>query len=132
MKEASWHQRLENFGRALACLELACDQESYSDLELAGLVQMFEVSRELCWKSLGDFLSREGLNTKSPRAMVRTAFEAGYLAEEEMLGLLEAIEAGKLFAYTNSESGASEVQRLIEQQFRPALRSVHTWLEERS
>ena len=131
-KVVTSRQRLENFGRALACLESACGQESYSNLELAGLVQMFKVSLELCWKNLRDFLSREGFNAKSPRSMVRTASQAGYLAEEEMLGLLDAIERPNLFSCTFTEAGADEVQRLIKQRYCPVLRSVHAWLEERS
>ena len=64
--EVRWQQRLENFGKALAQLDTACDQSEYSDLERAGLVQMFEFSFELSWKVLKDLLFLEGyeLNTR--------------------------------------------------------------------
>ncbi len=39
--EIRWQQRLENFQKALTQLERACQKEEYSDLERAGLVQMF-------------------------------------------------------------------------------------------
>ncbi len=41
-----WQQRLENFENAMARLSDACDQERYSDLERAGLIETFRpVSR---------------------------------------------------------------------------------------
>jgi len=127
-RKARWRQRLENFGRALARLERACEQESYSDLELAGLVQMFEFSFELCWNSLKDLLSHEGYDAKSPRAAIRTAFKAGYLDDEEASSLLDALEKRNLLSHTYNEATAHEAQRLIQQQYCPVLRSVHTRL----
>ena len=51
-----WQQRLQNFGRALIRLETACAQQEYSELERAGLAQMFEFTLELAWKTLKDLL----------------------------------------------------------------------------
>jgi len=42
--EIRWQQRLENFQKAMEQIETACDKNEYSDLERAGLVQMFEFS----------------------------------------------------------------------------------------
>ncbi len=129
-KKPRWRQRLENFGRALAQLELGCGQESYSDLELAGLVQMFELSFELCWKSLKDLLAHEGFDAKSPRAVIRTALKAGLVSGEEATTLLDALEKRNLLSHTYYEATASEAQRLIRQRYCPVLISIRTRLEE--
>ena len=55
-----WQQRWENFGKALSQLKVACGKDDYSDLERAGLVQMFEFSFELSWKVLKDLLFFQG------------------------------------------------------------------------
>ena len=44
--EIRWKQRFSNLESAWARLQNACSRDSYSDLELAGLVQTFEFTRE--------------------------------------------------------------------------------------
>ena len=89
--EIRWRQRLENFGRALAQLKSACWQDKYSELERAGLVQMFEFTMELAWNTLKDLLFHEGFEVKTPRETIRKAFEIEYLTEEEADTLLDAL-----------------------------------------
>uniref|UniRef100_UPI00356A002E nucleotidyltransferase substrate binding protein n=1 Tax=Sulfurovum sp. TaxID=1969726 RepID=UPI00356A002E len=66
-KTIRWKQRFENFSKSLQHLEIAVDLEEMSELEKAGMVQFFEVSFELAWKVLKDYLESEGFNIKSPR-----------------------------------------------------------------
>ncbi len=42
-----WIQRHKNWGKTLQRLETACRQNSFTDLELAGLIKMFEFTLEL-------------------------------------------------------------------------------------
>ena len=75
--ELRWQQRFENFERAWLQLNAACAQSSYSELELAGLVQMFEFTFELARKTLKDLLFYEGYEVNSPRDAIRQGFAAG-------------------------------------------------------
>ena len=52
---------------------------------------MFEFTMELSWGTLKDLSFYEGFEAKTPREAIRSAFEAGYLTEEETETLLEAI-----------------------------------------
>lgn len=88
--EIRWQQRLQNFGKALTQLEAACAQKEYSDLERAGLVQIFEFSFELAWKTLKDLLFYEGHDAKSPREVIRTGFETEYMSEDDSEVFLDA------------------------------------------
>ena len=63
-----WQQRLQNFTKAISQLEDACQLETYTDLERAGLVQIFEFTFELAWKTLKDLLQYEGYEEKSQEA----------------------------------------------------------------
>ena len=101
--DARWRQRLENFGKALARLETACSQERYSDLERAGLVQMFGFTLELSWGTLKDLLFYEGFEVRTPRDAIRRAFEAGYLTEEETETLLEALIKHNVLSHAVNE-----------------------------
>ena len=117
-----WQQRLENFQKALTQLEVACQQEDYSDLERAGLVQMFEFSFELGWKTLKDLLYYEGYGEKTPRAVVRLGYEVGYLDEDDTEIWLDAIEKRNLLAHTYEEETAEEAVGLITKSYTPMLR----------
>lgn len=127
--EIRWQQRLENFGKALTQLEAACEQEDYSDLELAGLVQMFEFSFELTWKTLKDVLFYEGYNLNSPREVIRKAFEAEYLSEAATEDLLDALEKRNLLSHTYDENTAQEAEKLIKNHYAPVLRGIYDHLE---
>lgn len=122
--DARWRQRLENFGKALARLETACSQERYSDLERAGLVQMFEFTLELSWGTLKDLLFYEGFEVRTPRDAIRRAFEAGYLTEEETETLLEALIKRNVLSHAYDEKTAEEAERLIKDLFTPLFRAL--------
>lgn len=122
--DARWRQRLENFGKALARLETACSQERYSDLERAGLVQMFGFTLELSWGTLKDLLFYEGFEVRTPRDAIRRAFEAGYLTEEETETLLEALIKRNVLSHAYDEKTAEEAERLIKDLFMPLFRAL--------
>ena len=129
--DARWRQRLENFGKALARLEAACAQERYSDLERAGLVQMFEFTLELSWGTLKDLLFYEGFEVRTPRDAIRRAFEAGYLTEEETETLLEALIKRNVLSHAYDEKTAEEAERLIKDLFTPLFRALCDRLQRR-
>jgi nucleotidyltransferase substrate binding protein (TIGR01987 family) len=126
-----WQQRLENFGKALAQLEAACQKESYSDLERAGLVQMFELTFELAWKTLKDLLFYEGFSANSPREVIRKAHEAQYLDEDETETLLDGLEKRNLLSHTYEESTAEEAEELINERYAPVLRRLFDRLQDK-
>ncbi|MDR5639018.1 HI0074 family nucleotidyltransferase substrate-binding subunit [Thermosynechococcus sp. PP45] len=126
-----WQQRLQNFGRVLIRLETACAQEEYSELERAGLVQMFEFTLELAWKTLKDLLFYEGLDVKTPREAIRKAFETGYLTEEDTEILLDALAKRNLLSHTYEEQTTKEAERLIKHRLTPVFRKLYNCLQEK-
>ncbi|MEA1923084.1 MAG: nucleotidyltransferase substrate binding protein [Pseudomonadota bacterium] len=129
--EIRWQQRLENFSKAMAQLEAACNKESLSDLERAGLVQMFEFSFELAWKSLKDLLFYEGYDAKSPRATIRTSFEQEYISEDDCEIFLDALDKRNILSHTYHEEKALEAESLIRKHYFPLLRRVYNTLEKK-
>jgi nucleotidyltransferase substrate binding protein (TIGR01987 family) len=58
-----------------------------------GMVQKFEYTVELCWKTIKTLLKDlEGIDEASPKKVVKAWYTAGHLTENEYLGLLEAID----------------------------------------
>ena len=105
-------------------METACSQERYSDLERAGLVQMFGFMLELSWGTLKDLLFYEGFEVRTPRDAIRRAFEAGYLTEEETETLLEALIKRNVLSHAYDEKTAEEAERLIKDLFTPLFRAL--------
>ncbi|MGF1726735.1 HI0074 family nucleotidyltransferase substrate-binding subunit [Photobacterium nomapromontoriensis] len=127
-----WKQRLENLQKAHFRLTKACRQESYNELELAGLIQTFEFSFELTWKTLKDLLEFEGYDAASPRSVIRTALEANHLSAEQCEVLLDALGKRNLLTHTYDEENALEAQALIVNEFEPVITTITHYLTEKS
>ena len=86
-EEVRWRYRYTNFARAYALLRepLNQDPEALSDLEREGVIQRFEYTFELAWKTLKDRLEHDGvtLATVTPRAVIREAFQAKLIDDGE-------------------------------------------------
>ena len=94
-----WKQRLQNLNKAFSRLRHACALPEYNELEMAGLVQTYEFTFELCWKTLKDKLVYDGYSVNSPREAIRQAFGAG------------------LIGHTYDDSSAEEAVSLIKGKF---------------
>ena len=127
-----WKQRLENLTKAVARLSAACSQEKYNDLERAGLVQIFEFSFELTWKTLKDLVEYEGYEAASPRSAIRTALEANHITAEDCETLLDALNKRNLLAHTYDEANALEAQNLIVNQFSPTIANITQTLNKKA
>ena len=57
-----WQQRFDNFDRALGLLReaLANGPAALNQLEKEGVVQRFEYTLELAWKTIKDYLEESG------------------------------------------------------------------------
>lgn len=127
-----WWKRLQSFLKALVQLEKACEKRSYTELERAGLVQMFEFTFELAWKTLKDLLTYEGIDVASPREVIRRSFEIGLLTEEQAETLLDALQKRNLLAHTYQESFAEMAVVLIKARYFPTLKQLADVLQKRA
>ena len=101
--ELRWRQRFENFEKAFLLLKEALEAkplDEYSKLEQDGVVQRFEYTFELAWKTLKDRLLYEGHDEKTPRAVIRRSFSVGYLSEEGAETWLESLAKSNLLGHT--------------------------------
>lgn len=70
-------------------------------------IQRFEFTFELFWKVLKEFALIEGLNPRSPRASIVTAFELGIIHDETLF--LRMLESRNLASHTYLEATAEEI-----------------------
>ena len=82
-----WRQRFASFERALARLEQACElagQRQLSQLEQQGLIKAFELTQELAWKVMKDYLQHQGLDAIiGSRDAIRLAFQNALISDGE-------------------------------------------------
>lgn len=125
-----WVQRYENLEKALNSLSLSLKENTKSNITLrAGVIQFFEMSFELSWKTMKDYLNEVGFSeVNSPRSAIKKAFEIGLIADGHLW--LRALEDRNLTAHTYVESTAQEVERLIRVDYFNMIYDMYTKLKE--
>lgn len=122
-----WKQRFEHYQSAMTELKDALAQDDFTTLERAGLIQLFEVSFELAWKTMKDKLFYEGFDVQSPRGVIRQAFALGLIHEGQRW--LEMLESRNLFTHTYSGKLAEQAIESI-QSYTPLLIDLEHRLEQ--
>jgi nucleotidyltransferase substrate binding protein (TIGR01987 family) len=71
-KDIRWKQRFVNFEKAFLQLQDAIERfDQLDDLAKEGLIQRFEYTFELAWKTLKDYLESEGIINQFPREVLK-------------------------------------------------------------
>lgn len=84
------------------------EQRQLSDLEAQGLIQGFEYTHELAWKTLKNFLEAQGIaNLYGSRDTTRTAFRNNLIENGEVW--MDMVEKRNLTSHTDDEKTAAEV-----------------------
>lgn len=129
--DVRWKQRFQNFDKAfkrLADAILIIRKDPDNVLLQAGLIQTYEFTFELAWKTLKDYLEMEGFTVPSPRATLRPAFQCGYIQQGDVW--LKALNDRNLTAHTYDDEIAKEVIADIQQTYYFLLKDLHQWLME--
>jgi nucleotidyltransferase substrate binding protein (TIGR01987 family) len=85
LKDTRWKQRFANFSNAFKLLSEARENiKNLSALEKEGLVQRFESTFELAWKTLKDYLESKGVELKYPRDVIKESFRNELLDDGEL------------------------------------------------
>ncbi len=106
-------KKYENFCRAYKNLEESIKLEPpYDTVTLTGLVALFEITFEQSWKMIKEILEYHGYEqsgTGSPRLVIKTAFQAGMIDDEEIW--LRALSARNNVAHSYNEDIALSIVR---------------------
>jgi len=106
-----WVQRFSNFSKAFLQLENAvhlANERKLSDLEEQGLIQAFEYTHELAWKTLKDFLNDQGNNEiYGSKDATRQAFKYELIIDGEIW--MDMIKSRKNSSHTYNEAIAEEI-----------------------
>lgn len=119
-------QKLENaFSRLKGGVEVAKDE-----LDKDGVIQRFEFTFELLWKTLKMFLEYQGIDVKSPRDSLKEAFRMGLIDDEEIY--LDMLEDRNLTSHIYDEEVSEEIFKRIKSRYVQLFEKVLKKLYERT
>ena len=128
-QDIRWQQRF-NYTKALAQLREAvalARQRSLSKLEQQGLIQGFEFTHELAWKTLKDFLEHRGVqDLYGSKDATRQAFKVGLIEEGQIW--MDMIQSRNLTSHTYNEETAAQIAAAILGDYFPAFEALHSKL----
>ena len=114
-KDIRWIQRFDNYTKALTQLKSAVElanERKLSDLEKQGLIQAFEYTHELAWKTMKDFLSERGNNEIfGSKDATREAFKYGLIEAGEIW--MDMIKSRNNTSHTYNEETANRIVEAI-------------------
>lgn len=126
-------QKIENYHHALAQLAEAVQiytADPGDALYRDGLIQRFEFTVELAWKSLKEYLEDQGavLGIASPRGVLKEAYAAGVITDAETWNRI--IEARNITSHVYDEKTAQTVAYQIAREFLPVLQKLGAFYRE--
>lgn len=128
MNDVRWKQRLQNFEKAFNHLQTAIEITNPDIVQKAGIIQFFEMSFELAWNTMKDYLEEQGYaDLKSPRESIKKAFEFGLIENGHQW--LKILEDRNLTAHAYDEITASEIAWLVRQTYFPLFEQLMKTLQ---
>lgn len=121
-KIVRWKQRFENLLKAHAQLNKGVAIAMPTDIEQQGIIQSFEFTFELSWKTMKDYLESKGVNALFPRDVIKEAFQSGIVGDGEVW--LEMLDQRNVLTHTYDQKLADAAVDLIRSRFTPAIHEV--------
>ena len=125
-----WQQRFENFQKAFLLLEAAVNANISSKLEKEGLIQRFEYTFELAWKTQKDYLRYAGIDVDLPRDCIKQSFANGLIKDGQTW--IEMLESRNLMSHTYDEVIFQKIYATIVSSYFPAIKELYTLLKTKS
>lgn len=127
-KDIRWKQRFANFEKAFIQLKDAVSRyESLDDLSKEGLIQRFEYTFELAWKTLKDYLEANGVISRFPREVLKNSFQAELLNNGEIW--IDMLEKRNLLAHTYNEENFNNALDTILKSYYPEMQELYKFFK---
>lgn len=123
-----WRQRFQNFRKAFSQLSNAAalaQERELTALEQQGLIQAFEFTHELAWKTLKDFLEARGRSDVfGSKDATREGFAAGLIDDGD--AWMQMIESRNETTHTYDEKTADAIGTAILSRYMPQFEKFQT------
>lgn len=130
-------QKIENYLNACARLEegaaalSACRDSALTRILRDGVIQRFEFTFELAWKSLKDYMVDQGSDASEltfPKSVLRAAYAGGLISDEE--AWLHMLDARNITSHVYDEKTAEEIADQIGGEFLSPLKALAAFYQD--
>ena len=128
-------QRFNNFEKAYNLLKSVFDNKSINELstlEKEGVIQRFEYTYELAWKTLKDYLEYSGLLNNidiTPRNIFREAYSSKIIEEQDIF--IDMMLSRNLLSHTYDIKRFEDILIKIENEYLVTLDKLYKFLLEK-
>lgn len=128
-------QRFNNFKKAYNLLKSVFENRSINDLsilEKEGVIQRFEYTYELAWKTLKDYLEYSGLLNNidiTPRNIFKEAYSSKIINRQDIY--IDMMLSRNLLSHTYDIKKFEAILEKIENEYLKELETLHTYLLEK-
>lgn len=127
-KDIRWRQRFLNFEKSYRLLAQYVEQPIVSELERAGIIQLFEVAFELAWKVMKDYLEAEEIRVKSPREAIKQFYQIEMIEDGHIW--MDALADRNMTVHTYDEKLAKKMLKDIVTVYFPQLEKFYAKLSQ--
>lgn len=111
-----WKQRFQNYQKAVAQLKTALKIHSPDDMQKQGIIQCFEYTFELAWKTMQDFMRyRWGHDIKGPRPVLEQAFQDDIITDG--ITWFDMLKSRNLTAHLYDEAVVEKIYHKVVNQY---------------
>lgn len=133
-KEIRWKQRFQNFNRAYNLLNCALEEndiDDLSNLEQEGVIQRFEYTYELAWKTLKDYLEYNGVNITeiTARSVFKEAYSSGIIKNSEIF--IDMMLSRNLLSHTYDFNKFRDILIKVKKDYLPELSDLYLFFIDR-
>ncbi|HNR80864.1 MAG TPA: nucleotidyltransferase substrate binding protein [Candidatus Pacearchaeota archaeon] len=115
-----WQQRLKDFEKSAARLKEAASKKEFSDLEKDGVIQRFEFTFELAWKTLKDYLENQGFSgIASPKKALQKSFSMDLASDGNVW--INMLEDRNRMSHPYSRAASEKIFQNIKKYYVPAI-----------
>lgn len=122
-----WKQRFQSFSRVYALLDDALKEgpADLSPLEKEGVIQRFEYTFELGWKTVKDYLEAGGsiISPVTPRQVLKNGFAAKILRDGHVW--MAMLDHRNMLSHTYDLNAFAAAVEAINDRYLPALADLH-------
>lgn len=96
--------------------------QAKDELEKDGVIQRFEFTFEMAWKSLKIVLFKEGIDARTPKQCLKEAFRLVLIEEEK--AFLDMLEDRNKMSHIYNQEEADKIFQRIKKDYVPALEQL--------
>ncbi|MFH1798848.1 MAG: HI0074 family nucleotidyltransferase substrate-binding subunit [Candidatus Omnitrophota bacterium] len=117
----------KQFKKANQKLKEAVKLEEETEIKRDAVIQRFEFTFELLWKTFKKIAGSEKIDSFSPKTSFRSAFQLGLISDEEIF--MEIIDARNKTTHVYSEEDAKEIYEFVEEKVVDVFKSAEEKIE---